>query len=63
MRTHERKRFGGEGVSKWRVREHLILSKTIEAETREEAMDMFGHADGEYTLIKMTAEKIRGVKK
>lgn len=53
---------GGLLMARWRVKEYLILAKTIEAETREEAIDFsgFSRAEGEYTCLKMTAKKIMG---
>lgn len=50
-------------MGKWSVKLYLILEKTIEAETREEAIKKFTKSEGEYTDLKMTAKKVKEVER
>ena len=46
---------------KWVVKKYYVLEKTVEADTRKQAMDRFGEFDGEFDCIKITAKRFKGV--
>lgn len=46
-------------MAKFLVKRHVVLSKVVEARTREEAIEEFGDLDADQRVTKQTAKRVR----